>query len=468
MKIVTGADRSSHTLADSFGIWAAELSLESIPTAVIHQAKRCLIDVIGVAVAGTDTVVSRMARAHVDDQYAEGRCAVLAGTGGTVAAGAAFANAIAAHALDFDDTCYAGIVHGSAIVWPAVAAATEAAGGSGADLLSAFIVGVEVEYTLGKVLTDHLYERGCFNTSLLGAIGAAAGAAKAMRLDARQAGQAISLAACQASGVRAVLGTPAKPYLAGRAAETGVHAANFARSGLLAPADAFEEHRGFIKVLNDGVAEPAEIENLGRVYCLENPGIAFKLFPVCSAAQAAAEATTEILADENIDPDAVERVLCEVTPLVHISLTHDRPETVTQAQFSMPFAIGCMLAFGGLGVDRLSAATLADSHLRRCMAKVEMVLSPDLAENPEVPTCCPEGAFVTLFTSDGRSFRRFNGAATGMPQKPMSDGDLERKFRDCAKTLLDAEEMDALLDRIRVVDTLATSSELSRSWARPR
>ena len=167
-------------------------------------------------------------------------------------------------------------------------------------------------------------------------------------------------------------------------------------------------------------------------------------------------------AGQNIDPDAVERVLCEVTPLVHISLTYDRPETVTQAQFSMPFAIGCMLAFGDLGVDRLNMATLTDPRLQRCMANVEMVLSQDLAKNPDVPTCCPEGAFVTIFTSNDRSYRRFNGVATGMPQKPMSDGNLERKFRNCAKTLLDTEEIDAWLDRIGAVDTLATSSELLR------
>ena len=78
MAFLTDANCPSHTLADILGIWAAELDFESIPTAVIHQAKRCLTDVIGVAVAGTDTDVSRMARAYVHDHYAKGRCAVLA------------------------------------------------------------------------------------------------------------------------------------------------------------------------------------------------------------------------------------------------------------------------------------------------------------------------------------------------------------------------------------------------------
>ncbi|MFQ5935984.1 MAG: MmgE/PrpD family protein [Acidiferrobacterales bacterium] len=457
---MTEARANEKAVATVFGEWVAHFDLAQAPPTVIRAAKRCLIDVIGVWLAGTEATVARTARDFVIGERAPGNCTVLGTPSRVPATGAAFANAVAAHALDFDDTCYAGIVHGSAVVGPATLAACESVKASGRDFLSAFIAGVEVEYALGTMATDRLYHHGWFSTAVLGSVGAAAGAARAMGLDAEKTANAIALAACQTEGLRVSFGTEAKPYLAGQAAEKGVRAAIFSSNGLLAPALAFEEPRGFFPVLNDGACETGALQQLGKSYFLENPGVAFKRYPVCSAAQAAVEAVAQILTQEGINAQQVARVRCEVTPLVHVSLTYDQPASVSQAQFSMPFAIGCILAFGDLTVEHLSEGVLNDARLRLQMAKVEMRLSTVWKDDPDKLRECPEGARVSVVTADKRMFNKFRCAATGMPSNPMSDVDLARKFRECTKNVLPEGDAERWLARVELLEGFASAGEL--------
>ncbi|MEW6266987.1 MAG: MmgE/PrpD family protein [Thermodesulfobacteriota bacterium] len=453
------------SLADVLAEWAVSLTGDAVPAAVIGKAKRSLVDAIGVAVAGAEHPTTRMIREAAVEEYAAGPCRVL-GSGGIKlsAPGAALVNGVAAHVHDFDDTCYDGIVHGSAAVWPAAAAAAEAAGASGRDFLFAFIAGVEVEYALGRLLTDHLYWKGWWNSGLLGALGAAAAAARALSLEPAAARNALRIAACQATGPRVLLGTPVKPYALGCAAAAGVRAALMSRRGLTGPEKAFEHDQGFIKLFNDGLCRPEVLEDLGRRFSLESPGVAFKLYPVCSAAQAAVEATASILAEEKMPAGQVEKVLCRVTPLVAVCLEYDHPGTVTEAQFSLPFAVGCLLAYGQLGVAELSEAVLRDPDLLAHMAKVEMEASETLVASESARKDYPEAALVTIFTRDGRKFEKFNGAATGMPVNPMSDRRLEEKFLACAGLNLDQARARGLLDRIREVETLESASGLFPAW----
>lgn len=448
------------SVTDRLGEWAATLDLDHVPAPVVHQAKRSLVDLIGVALAGSAVDTAGIARDLAASEDGTGPARLWGDRRRAPAPGAAFANAVAAHVLDYDDTCYAGIVHGSAVVAPAALAAAEHDNASGADFLTAFIAGLEVECALGKALTDSLYYKGWFNTAVLGRIGAAAAAARALRIPPAAAGHALALATLETGGLKAGFGTQAKPYLAGRAAEGGVRAALAAARGLSGPANAFEETRGLVRVFNDGVFEPKAVARLGRTWSLRDPGIALKLYPVCSAAQAAAEATAALLREHGLTGEGVAHVTCEVTRLVRISLTYDRPASPAEAQFSLPFAVGCILAYGGIGIERLSGATLADPVLRAAMAKVEMAPWTDADADATLVGRCPEGAVVTLRTVDGRVFRRTNCAATGMPSNPMSDPALAAKFRACAKAVLDPATAGSLLERIGSVERLTSAAEL--------
>jgi len=169
------------------------------------------------------------------------------------APGAAFANGAAAHALDFDDNCYAGIVHGSAVVFPAVLAVAQQRGEMGSKLLLGFVTGLEVEFAVAKALTNSIYDKGWWTTSVLGAIGSAAGAAKVAGFNREMTEHTLSLAAVGAGATRAVRGTTAKHYYCGRAAELGVVSAIAAKQGATGPSSVFEDRSGLAQVLNDGI-----------------------------------------------------------------------------------------------------------------------------------------------------------------------------------------------------------------------
>ena len=443
-------------LAKQLARWSSGFALAQAPEAVVENAKRSLIDTLGVALAGTQTAAAEAVRRTVRRQHGHGSATIIGDRRRASPGGAALANAMAAQALDFDDTCFDGIVHASAVVLPAALAVAENADTDGAELLAAFISGSEVCYALGRIATGTLYSKGWYTTAVLGAIGAAAAAARGLRLDAATTARAISLALAQNGSTRALLGSAAKPYSAARAAESGILAMELAREGMTTPLDGFERSCGFFEVYNDGRSAAEAISSLGRSYAFVTPGIAYKLYPVCSAAQAAVEATLTLSRDHAIEADAVALVHCEVAPLVLHLLTCERPSTVMQAQFCLPFAVACALVFGRLTVEQLDPEILGHPPVVAAMDKVEMSLSREMSTDPVVSKASPEGALVRIVLRDGREFALENRSATGTPVRPFATADLERKFRDCARRILSPRETDRLLSRISSIERLSS------------
>ncbi len=457
-----GGAKGSKNISGRLGAWVAGLSLDQVPDEALHIARRCIVDTISVAVAGGRTPVAERLREHVSAQYGSGSCNLLGTSHNASAAGAALANGVAAHALDFDDTSYAGVIHGSAVILPAVLAAGEQANISGAGFLEAFVAGSEAAYALGLTVTNSHYLRGWWATGTLGAIGAAAGAAKALGLGREEISAAIALCALQANGMVAMLGFDAKPILAGQAARLGVESALLAAQGNSAPLAAFEDRRGLFNLMNEGRQDAAGLAGLGRTWRLLKPGIAIKRAPVCSAAQAAIEVTEKLIAENTLDRAQIKDVRCEVSHLVKISLVHDRPATPSEAQFSMPFAVGCILAFGKLGPDQITGETLAGKALQDAMAKVVMVEADDL-DGPDYRQHYPECARVTISMLGGDVFTGYLGAAAGMPENPLSDDALSGKFRACtAFAGWPDDKAETVLAQLREIENAASISAVVR------
>ena len=452
----TGANASpGQPLAQRLADWSSGFTLAQAPEAVVENAKRSLIDTLGVTLAGTQTAAAEAVRRTVRRQHGRGAATVIGEKRKASTGGAALANAMAAQALDFDDICFDGIVHASAVLFPAVLAAAESADTDGAELLAAFIAGSEVSYALGRIATGTLYGKGWYTTAILGGIGAAAAAARAFQLDAAATATAIGLALAQTGSTRALLGSTAKPYSAARAAESGVLAAELAREGMTAPLDGFERSCGFFQVYNDGRSNAESIDTLGESYAFVTPGIAYKLYPVCSAAQAAVEATLTLRRDHAIEAGEVASVHCEVAPLVFHLLTCERPSTVMQAQFCLPFAVACALVFGKLTVDQLDPEILGHPPIVAAMDKVGMDLSTEMSTYPTISKASAEGASVRIVLKDGRAFAMENRSATGTPARPFATADLERKFRDCALRVLSPRKTERLLSHISSIESLS-------------
>ncbi|MCP3686773.1 MAG: MmgE/PrpD family protein [Gammaproteobacteria bacterium] len=423
---------SPHFIAEQLAAFVASISIEKIPAAVVEEAKRCMLDTAGVIIAGQSTEVAQNTRVHAKSAYGSGRAHVA----GTVEVmhpmGVALVNGTAGHANDFDDTSYTGIMHGSVVVFPAALALAEEQGVGGVQLLEAFIAGVEIEYAIAELCTDSIYFKGWWTSGVYGTFGAAAACAKILGLDQSAITNAISMASTYTSGMKAFFGSDAKPLGIGMSASKGMECALLAASGMTGPANAFEHESGFLKLLNDNKHCPHFDLQLSKKWRLVDPGILFKSYPVCSAAQAGAELTQRLMKQHDIAADDIQKVICEVPPLVDISLVYHQPESTRQAQFSMPFAVGCMLAFDNLGLEHLVDEVLTNPELQRQMQKVTMHVPEYLAKDPTVLQRCPEGAGVTLIMSNQQEYKDFLERPTGMPGNPISTDDLLSKFINCA------------------------------------
>jgi len=407
------------------------LMFAGIPQAVIAEARRCVVDTLGVIAAGQHADVANGAYDYACQVYAPGAARMPGRDQRLQAAGAAFVNACAGHAHDFDDTSYSGIMHGSVAVFPAAFAVAEQLGSDGSALLEAFVAGVEVEYAVAEFCTTHLYFKGWWTTGVYGALGAAAAAAKLLGLERAGIENALSLAIGNASGTKAAFGSDAKPLGIGMAASRGVDCALLAQAGMKGPLNVFESDSGFLALYNDNCQSSEASLRLFQRWRLLEPGILFKRYPICSAAQAATELCAQLLDANQLSASAIARVDCDVTELVRISLVHEDPQTVREAQFSLPFAVGCILAYGELGLSQLTGETMQDDALRAQMLKVSMRVPRHLLDDETVAKRCPEGSGVRLCCLDGREFEGFLERPSGMPGNPVSDAELEAKARTC-------------------------------------
>ncbi len=398
--------------------------LDRVDSEVRRAADRAMLDTLGVMLAGGAHPSVRALAAAVT--RGEGRAALATG-GRADPEAAALVNGTAAHVWDFDDTSYTGIMHGSAVVLPAALGLAQELG-SGADALRrAFVAGSEVAYALADLCAHGHYFRGWWSTVTLGLTGATAAAGRLLEFDEDAMTSAIGLAAAAAGGGKVVLGTDAKPLLVGEAARRAVTFARAAKAGLTGPEAAFEDEWGFLALLNGGVADEAALDTIGRRWRLCDPGLLFKTSPVCSAALAAIELMVELMAELGAGADDVAAVHAEAPRLVCESLVFPNPATPQEMQFSLPYALACAALNGRVRYEDLAPGAVCPEK-SALMARVSVERAPDLSTD-EMREKHPESIRLTLGLKDGRTAAGFCGAARGMPERPLSDGELLEKFR---------------------------------------
>ncbi|WP_050477988.1 MmgE/PrpD family protein [Herbaspirillum rhizosphaerae] len=449
------------TAIERLADWICGLQHNDIPAAVRSIAANCLLDTVGVAFAGSATAVARTARAIAMDGGSHGDAAVVGDPHFFSAPAAAFVNGASAHALDFDDNCYAGFVHGSAVIAPAAIAVAQKRNASGSDLLTAFIVGSECEYAVGAATNSILYDQGWWTTGVLGPVGACAAAAWLLKLDRKQTASALGLAVAGTGGMKACFGTDAKPLMAGRAAEAGVVAALLAAQGAGGPHDAFEHWNGFTGLFNHGEFNVAMIAQLGSQWFMQSPGVDLKRIPLCLSSHAAVDAAMAIVARHGIHADEIEEIVCDVPQIVFANLIYNKPATRQEAQFSMPFAVAVSLLYGTVELAHLDGAVLQEQRVLALMQRVKITVGPrwSLAGACEA---APEGANV-LVKAAGRDWvEGFQTYARGAAQCPMRQEEIEDKFVKCVAAGNPGGGNNAalLLSRLTSLDTLPSVRDL--------
>lgn len=434
-----------------------------LPSDVASIARTAVTDYVGVALAGAAEPVARNVRAWASER-ATGADATVFGAGGLRLdpENAALCNAVAGHALDFDDTSWTTIGHPTTVIAPAALAVAEQLGASGADALRAYVAGVEVAHRIAELCMPEASEAGWHTTGALYVLGAAAAAALLLNLDRTTCVHALGLAASRSGGIRSNFGTQAKPWHAGMAARNGLEAVSLARAGVTASRTAIEGQDGYIACLAGDTARARLAGRelaFGAPFDLATRGLAFKRFPCCSGSHPACDLTLDMMAEHGFGADEVARIHVGVSFLAERELVVHAPETPQEARFSMEFALAATLVHGPLTWDLFAQPTLADPAVQQLMGKVRLELSPELAALGFIGTAPVR---MTFHLHDGRVLHGARDLAIGNPECPMGLQDHAAKFRSCATRALAPAAADTLLRRLRALDQ---EPNLSALWA---
>ena len=389
---------------------------DDIPDAVRHAAKRALLNVFAVALAGCRAGPVEIALQSLAE-FSERRQATIIGRSERMdSLSAAFLNAASANAFDFDDTHVPTVIHPSAPVAPALFALAERRPVSGAELLLAFILGVELACRIGRAISPGHYTKGWHITATCGVFGAAAGAGTLLGLDERRMIWALGNAATQSCGLCECLGWPAKSFGVGNAARNGLWSALLAEKGFEGPPEPIAGVQGFLNAMAEPPDWAALTDGLGETWELAQNAIkpypcGFVIHPFLDV----------VLYWRRQHPDdAIERVVLRGNPL--LSDRTDRPDISTgaESQVSVQHAVAAALLLKQAGLAQFTDACARDPAVVAMRRRIAVVRDPAIATI---------AAQVELCTADGRTHRLSTPAARGSPANPMSDRDVEEKLR---------------------------------------
>jgi 2-methylcitrate dehydratase PrpD len=431
----------SASLSQALAEFASSCPDAAIPAAARRIALTGIVDAVGVMIAGSAEAAPAILRRELGSGAREAHIAF--GSQMTGAADAAWIGGTAAHALDYDDVSIQG--HPSAVMAPALFAQAEAAGASGAELVSAYVVGFETWAELVLREPDQHHRKGWHPTGLFGVIGAAAACGRLIGLTAGQMLNALGLAASNSAGVMANFGSMAKPLHAGLAARNGLMAARLAKAGMAASPDALHHAQGLLSAVSPGgrvdLRSPVQA---GTRWRLAEHGLAIKKYPTCLSTHRTLDGLIGLAAARDLRPEEVRSVRISMSARNATILLNHRPKTGLEAKFSAEFAAAAALLAG-----RLTLAELDDSFVARrdVQSLIERVaISMDERENP-VTGYAPYDE-ITVEMADGSVLSTRVSTVRGSAGQPLGEAELRDKFCCCVSAHPAGLDGRLLFDRL--------------------
>ena len=438
--------------------FASKTRINDISAEAIAATKRHILDCAGVGLAATVEPAGRIVLDVTREQGGAPQARVIGSNLRTSTVSAAWANGSLAHLLDFDDT---GFSHPTACILPGALAMAEEAGATGGDLVAAVCVGLEVFERMsfsGRPHEPELRRRGFHPTSLYGCSAAAAAAGSIVRLNPKQMGVAIGLAAANAGGLTQHFGTWGKGIHAGNAARAGVTSVLLARKDYFADPEGLEGDYGFFSAFHGaGNYNFDKVpEGLGSLWSIVDPGLTVKRYPCCGGNLRALDAARELLAEHGIKFDDVAKLEVDVHPDLLNTVRFHKPTEGFRGKFSIDYVLAAMLLDGRVDLDSFSDQYCNAPRMRASLAKVQINAHTDWPNDATSRRKSP----VTITMKDGRTFTKRVDKVRGSPGNPMTRDELVDKYRACASRVLKGERLERSIAALENLDKLATAKEL--------
>jgi 2-methylcitrate dehydratase PrpD len=414
-----------------------------IPDDIRHEAKRALINYVGCAIGGSPHPAMDLAIRALGPFSGERIASVLGRPERLDPLHASLMNGISSHVEDYDDTTPKNYSHTTSPVASALFAYASANPVRGREFVEAFVLGFESASRVGNTVYPSHYDVGWHMTGTIGVFGAAAAIGKLMALDVQQMVWALGLAATQSAGLREMFGSMGKAFHPGRSAQNGYAAALLAKAGFTAGERGIEGPRGFAHVMAASRDLTKITTRLGVDFDLrENT---YKPFPCGIVNHPTIDGAIQIHDEHHPDPASIVAVRLRVAPLVLDLCNQQNITRGLQGKFSVYHGAAVGLVRGKGGLREYTDEAVNDPQVKRVREAATAVGDPTITEDQ---------AHIEVELTDGRRLTKFVEQSLGNIHRPLSDTQLEEKFRDQAVMVLTASDVEALIQLCWRIDQL--------------
>ena len=423
-------------LVERFADWAVSFRDKSLDEAVIHHARRAVIDWHAALHPGMVVPpVTLLQKAFAGESPSPRLKALIEGT--------------AAHTVEVDDIFRDGIYHPGAPTIPAALALAQARGATGAQFLRAVVVGYEISTRIGAAMGRAHY-RYWHNTGTIGCFGACAAAAELLQLDAARFAHALATVTTFSAGLQQSfrMDSMSKPLHAGRAAEAGITAALAAQEGVTGSLDVIEGEAGYGRAMSDGPDWDRAFATLGREFHVTR--MTFKNHTCCGHTFAAIDGALALKAKMGLGADDIQRVRVGTYKAALDVAGYDEPRTAAEGRFSLKYVVATALTHGSVRFAAFEPERLENPGTRELMRRVDVAVDPQL----DAAFPAQRAARVAIEARDGRREEFYQPTRIGDPDAPLSDAQLDAKYLELAAPVLGEAKARALLGRLWRMEAL--------------
>ena len=366
----------------------------------------------------------------------------------------ALANGTSSHAIEMDDVDNEASLHPGVVVFPSALATGEMVGASGKSFILAVVLGYEVMVRLGRALgPENSYKRGFHPTGTCGTFGSSVASSKILGLPEGEILNALGISGSQAAGSMEYLaqGAWTKPFHAGWAAHSGMVAALLSRKGFKGPSSILEGRDGFLHAYSNGADPSKVLEGIGSRFQILRTSV--KPHACCRYMHPPIDAVLKIVNENNLRPEQVKKIKVGVlkagTSLIAEPIESKyNPQSIVDAQFSMPFGAAAALLYGRAGLNEFQLSTIQSRSVRESMRKVACFVDPELDRTfPKQWRATAE-----ILTEDEKRYSTTVEYPRGDPENPLSWEEMIERFHDLTGRIMKKDQRLKIVEAVKKLD----------------
>jgi len=454
----------NETISFKFAEYTKNSKYEILSASTIEQAKKCLLDFIGVAIAGKECPLNDILLS-LGFQSKRGKNSTVIGRKDPIYfLFSSLINGTIGHYLELDDGHRPSISHPGTVVIPSALAMGEVLGSSGKEILLSIVLGYEIIGRIGRsIQPSHQTKRGFHTTGTCGTFGAALTSAKLLDLSINEIVYSLGLAGLQASGLLEVMnnGGMAKPFHAGKASFNGILSSLMAKKKVKSPITIFEGSKGFINAMSDHWQKEKIFDKLGEDFLISETY--FKFHAACGLVHSTIDAIIKIVQENNIESRQIKKIKLKVLSYVAdiVNKENQEIESPEDAKFNLQFNAAIAVIDQSANIEEYSNEKITNQEIRDLMKRVKVVADTEL--DNYFPERRPSIAEVELFS--GENFNERIDFPKGSPENPPSFEDVYQKYMQLVLPYIEkniAEEIVELIQNFDMIENINIFTKLLR------